>query len=207
MEVSQQNNVSLACQVLFIYLFINFLISYSLHSILLILEIELVVQINSGSQSDHMHCSSNFPNDSEVGANESHVTERAMEISQTIIEASEVVRHSAIEISGSDFFASGFRKLCAGVGDALVDPVNDEPPPPGFEDHHDTPLQPNECKFRPSRSDESVPKIGAYVAMAMCRQRLHDDVLKECASLFVYGPLHQFVRLRRSWKNKVFIYY
>ncbi|KAI3735776.1 hypothetical protein L6452_15289 [Arctium lappa] len=41
------------------------------------------------------------------------------------------------------------------------------------------------CPFRPSRSIESVPKIGVYVILAMCRQKLHDIVLREWLSIFV----------------------
>lgn len=163
------------------------------------------MQINSRSQSDHLHRSSILPSDSQVGANQSNVTERAAIISQTAIEATELVHHSALEVSGSDFLASAFRKLYTGVDDVLVDEANDEPPPPGFKDCHNTSFLPNKCKFQPLRSDESIPKIGAYVAMAMCRQRLHDDVLKEWASLFFRGPLRQFARSHRSLKNKVFI--
>ncbi|KAK4767770.1 hypothetical protein SAY87_002911 [Trapa incisa] len=163
---------------------------------------DLSSEIKGRSPSDHMHMSLNLLNDSAVGANQSNMEKTVMPISQTSTKATEFVCDSTLEISGSDILASAFRKLYTGVGDALVDKTNDEPPPPGIKDCHDTLFLPDKCKFRPSRSEESIPKIGAYVAMAMCRQRLHDDVLKEWASFCFRGPINQFARSRGTLKNK-----
>ncbi|XP_031404179.1 histone-lysine N-methyltransferase ATXR7 isoform X2 [Punica granatum] len=166
---------------------------------------DLLNEINSESwcaDSGHIHNSSNLPNDSGADPNKSQVAETAEDTSQTTTETMELVRHSATKLSGSNILATAFKKLYRGIGDVLVDEVNDEPPPPGLEDCNKTFSQPSKCKFRPLRSDERIPKIGAYVAMALCRQRLHDDVLKEWASLFLNDSLHQFVRSRRSLKNK-----
>lgn len=65
----------------------------------------------------------------------------------------------------------------------------DEPPPPGLgllprEELHKT-------KIRPSKSDKDIPMIGAYVSMAVCRQRLHADVLKDLRDSLFSDDIYQ----------------
>lgn len=106
---------------------------------------------------------------------------------------------SAPENSMSNFLLSTFGKVCAQVDDVVDDQI-DEPPPPGFEDNP-RPLNLS-ClgKFRPSRSDQCSPRINEYIAMAICRQKLHDDVLGEWKSFFV-DSVHQLF-LSRCAANK-----
>ncbi|KAJ9167010.1 hypothetical protein P3X46_021694 [Hevea brasiliensis] len=98
----------------------------------------------------------------------------------------------------SNFLARAFEKSGAYVDDTMDDQNIDEPPPPGFEDNARIIVPPPTCKFQPSRSDESIPKIREYVAMAMCRQKLHDDVLRGGILVVIDGILHQFLGIHRT---------
>ncbi|KAM6543443.1 hypothetical protein CsatB_007890 [Cannabis sativa] len=95
-----------------------------------------------------------------------------------------------------ELFSAVFKELCVHGDDLVADQESSEPPPPGFEDDSRTFAPSNVNKFRPSRSNQRIPKIGEYVTTAMCRQRLHEDVLKELKLSFVKYTLHQFMS---SW--------
>ncbi|KAJ6731260.1 HISTONE-LYSINE N-METHYLTRANSFERASE SETD1 [Salix viminalis] len=96
----------------------------------------------------------------------------------------------------SSFLAIAFKRLCPSVINATDDENIDEPPPPGFKD---TALFPSTIsKFRPSKSLELTPKVGAYAAIAMCMQKLHDDVLSVWTSIFVNEILRRSLRLSCS---------
>ncbi|XP_020869451.1 histone-lysine N-methyltransferase ATXR7 isoform X2 [Arabidopsis lyrata subsp. lyrata] len=71
-----------------------------------------------------------------------------------------------------------------------------EPPPPGCESSIKMPSL--RCKFRPVRSKESIPEIKAYVATALCRQKLHTDVMREWISLFMKCHLNEFLASRKG---------
>ncbi|OMO94655.1 hypothetical protein COLO4_16220 [Corchorus olitorius] len=86
--------------------------------------------------------------------------------------------------------------------DAIDEEKVDEPPAPGLEGNAGTLVPSRINKFRPSRSDEHIPKIGEYVAMAMCRQKLHDDVLREWNSSFIGSSLSQFLISWRALKKQ-----
>lgn len=58
----------------------------------------------------------------------------------------------------------------------------DEPPPPGLEEGSAPVYLLKQIKLRPSNYDECTHKVGEYVALALFRQKLHDDVLKEWGS-------------------------
>ncbi|XP_048331516.1 histone-lysine N-methyltransferase ATXR7 isoform X2 [Ziziphus jujuba] len=89
-------------------------------------------------------------------------------------------------------FSTVFKELHSHVNLA-VDPETNEPPPPGFEDNTRAPVPSCLGKLRLSRSDECIPKIGEYVVTAICRQRLHEDVLREWKLLFFDCYLNQFL--------------
>ncbi|XVE94333.1 hypothetical protein REPUB_Repub02eG0000300 [Reevesia pubescens] len=99
------------------------------------------------------------------------------------------------------FMAGTFKRLFAHVGDVINEEEVDEPPPPGLEVYAGALVPSHICKFRPSTSNEGTLKIGDYVAMAMCRQKLHDDVLREWRSSFVDASLYQFLISWRSLKK------
>lgn len=70
------------------------------------------------------------------------------------------------------------------------DDVNiDEPPPPGLEEWTTSLDIPLETKFRPSKLERHIPVIQKYITLALCRQRLHDEVLKEWKSSHITGIL------------------
>ncbi|XP_019425745.1 PREDICTED: histone-lysine N-methyltransferase ATXR7 isoform X2 [Lupinus angustifolius] len=93
----------------------------------------------------------------------------------------------------SDVFANAFKELCGFVDD-VVDEEEIDDIPPGFEENFQTSLPHYNSKFRPSRLIECNPKMTGYVATALCRQKLHDEVMDEWKSLFLDSAL-----------NKVFI--
>lgn len=107
---------------------------------------------------------------------------------------------AAAEISGSNFFANVFRKLCPRMGDGVVQ--TGEPPAPG-KDSVTTAIIPAKSKFRPLWSEECAPKMGAYITMALCRQRLHDDALRVWTTSILNQSLNQLARTCLTSKNKV----
>lgn len=76
----------------------------------------------------------------------------------------------------SNVFSKAFQELCGHLND-VVDEEEIGDLPPGFEKNSIFP----HCnsKFRPSRTVECNPKITEYVTAALCRQKLHDEVLKD----------------------------
>ncbi|XP_059638347.1 histone-lysine N-methyltransferase ATXR7 isoform X2 [Cornus florida] len=104
------------------------------------------------------------------------------------------------ENSLSNFLSNAFGILCKHADDVVNDQEIDELLPPGFEDNSSPPVPSGTHKFRPSRPDECIPKIGEYVSMAMCRQKLHDEILREWKSLFVDTALREYLLSWRSSK-------
>lgn len=149
--------------------------------------------------------SSELHNELRIDANKVTV-----ETSSDLIQAGKRFNSCASEDILSNFLASAFEKSWAEVNYTVDEQDIDEPPLPGSEDNVRTLVPSTTSKFRPSRSDESSPKIREYVAMAMCRQKLHDDVLRGWISLFIDGILHQYLGLPRTSKghsNMVLICY
>lgn len=54
----------------------------------------------------------------------------------------------------------------------------DEPPPPGLDDCSPLVLD-QKAKFRPGKTTEYIPVINKYLALAVFRQKLHEQVLNE----------------------------
>ncbi|TKY72684.1 Histone-lysine N-methyltransferase ATXR7 [Spatholobus suberectus] len=88
----------------------------------------------------------------------------------------------------SDVFSKAFKELCGHVDDVVEEEIDDLPP--GLEEKSQTIVLHNNSKFRPSRLVECNPKITEYVATALCRQKLHDEVLEEW-KLFLDSVLNQ----------------
>ncbi|XP_050920367.1 histone-lysine N-methyltransferase ATXR7 isoform X9 [Lathyrus oleraceus] len=78
----------------------------------------------------------------------------------------------------SNVFSKAFQELCGHLND-VVDEEEFGDMPPGFEKNSQIIFPPYNSKFRPSRIVECNPKITEYVAVALCRQKLHDEVLEK----------------------------
>lgn len=105
------------------------------------------------------------------------------------------------ENSSSNSLSRAFLKMCLHLTNTATDIDIDELSPPGFEKSETlAPLQIS--KIPSARSHECFPKISVYVALAMCRQKLHDDVLRECNSVFVVDSLNKFLIAWRSSKKQ-----
>lgn len=63
--------------------------------------------------------------------------------------------------------------------------------PPGFENNSQTSFPIYNAKFRPSRLVECNPKITEYVATALCRQKLHDEVLEDWKVSFLNSAINK----------------
>ncbi|KAK7329349.1 hypothetical protein VNO77_23510 [Canavalia gladiata] len=75
-------------------------------------------------------------------------------------------------------FSKAFQELCGSVDDVVGEEELDDLPP-GFEAKSQRSVTHYNLKFRPSRLVECNPKITEYVTTALCRQKLHDEVLDE----------------------------
>ncbi|GMN46851.1 hypothetical protein TIFTF001_016035 [Ficus carica] len=100
----------------------------------------------------------------------------------------------------SELFSIVFKEQCLRTDDLVADPESKEPPPPGCEDNFRSFALPHQDKFRPSRFNKRIPKMGEYVAIAMCRQKLHDNVLRELKLSFIGYALQQFLSMWRASK-------
>ncbi|KAM7259888.1 hypothetical protein ACFE04_015629 [Oxalis oulophora] len=101
-----------------------------------------------------------------------------------------------------NFLKNAFMKSSSCVDDVVDDPETDESLPPGFGDKINIRLSPFSCKFRPSRSDECATKMGEYIAKAMCRQKLYDDVIGEWKSVFAHSTLRPFLKTWHTSKKQ-----
>lgn len=81
--------------------------------------------------------------------------------------------------SFSTCIASAFERFGLPAMDEAGNDEFDEPPPPGLEEGSVSVDLLQQVKFRPSNYDECTQKVGEYVALALFRQKLHHDVLKE----------------------------
>ncbi|GFY86361.1 SET domain protein 25 [Actinidia rufa] len=107
-----------------------------------------------------------------------------------------VSRHKS---SLSNIFSSAFAKLHVHVQNVVDDQETGKPYPPGFEDNLRTVVPLRIDKIQPSRPNECIVKIGRYVAMALFRQKLHNDVLREWKSLFADHALHDSLKTHRKF--------
>ncbi|KAM1018405.1 hypothetical protein ACFX15_039297 [Malus domestica] len=107
--------------------------------------------------------------------------------------------------------SNAFKELCSRVDDMSVDQQVNEPLSPGLVGKAKAVVPSHTCKFRPSKSDECVPKIVEYTAIAMCWKNLHDYVIREWKSLFIDCSLDQFLaswctsKKTHAYKEKAFI--
>ncbi|XP_054801832.1 histone-lysine N-methyltransferase ATXR7 isoform X2 [Prosopis cineraria] len=93
----------------------------------------------------------------------------------------------------STLFSNAFQELHANVDDVVNEKEIGDISPPGCEKSSKTIVPQYNHKYRPSRLVESVPEITKYVATALCRQKLHSEVLEEWKSLFLDAVANQLV--------------
>lgn len=91
----------------------------------------------------------------------------------------------------STLFSRVFEELHANVGDVVNEKEIGDISPPGCEKNSKTIIPLYNYKYRPSRLVESVPKITKYVTTALCRQKLHSEVLEDWKSSFLDAAFNQ----------------
>ncbi|XP_042507493.1 histone-lysine N-methyltransferase ATXR7 isoform X2 [Macadamia integrifolia] len=130
------------------------------------------------------------------------------DVSQTAGLAARYLLHSSTspsESSPSYRFRNAFERMCLPVADTVDDKELNVPPPPGVEDVTGPVVPSENIRFRPSLSNECIPQVGKYVTTAICRQRLHIDVLKEWSSSVFEDVLRQcflsWCALRRKYES------
>ncbi|XP_024013142.1 histone-lysine N-methyltransferase ATXR7 isoform X2 [Eutrema salsugineum] len=116
--------------------------------------------------------------------------------SQRLLQEGESSQQIMSEDIIANTFISTLETLDSPVKDELDTLDIHEPPPPGCESNIEMPSL--RCKFRPVRSKESIPEIGEYVATAICRQKLHNVVMKDWKSLFIKCSLNEFLASRKG---------
>ncbi|XP_076930317.1 histone-lysine N-methyltransferase ATXR7-like [Bidens hawaiensis] len=94
---------------------------------------------------------------------------------------------SVFRMPSSNWFADAFMKVYAHE-DAVQNKCN---PQSIVSKENFRIIVPQAPLFRPSRAISSIPKIGIYVILAACRQKLHDIVLKECVSIFLKDTINK----------------
>lgn len=103
--------------------------------------------------------------------------------------------------SVSDILTKALVKMCATLRSTDVVKDIDVLDAPGSENKSETLSLSQISKLPSSRSHERFPQIPQYVVLAMFRQKLHDDVLRECNSSLIDGALKKFWFSYRSLKK------
>lgn len=127
-------------------------------------EAEHVDQIEVIDDPSSSHCPFDFCNSVDVAA----------DLTESPVPRSSVSRQ----------FEKAFERMGPPMMNILEDEIDDELPPPGVETSATTSSLTlfNKYKIRPSGPNEDITVIGKYVALAICRQKLHDEFLKEWVS-------------------------
>ncbi|XP_019088588.1 PREDICTED: histone-lysine N-methyltransferase ATXR7-like isoform X3 [Camelina sativa] len=116
--------------------------------------------------------------------------------SQRLLQEGESFEKITSEDSIANIFLTTLETSGSPVNDELDTLDIYEPPPPGCESNINMPSL--FCKFRPVRSKETIPEIEEYVATALCRQKLHNDVTRDWKSMFMKFYLNEFLASRKG---------
>jgi hypothetical protein len=111
--------------------------------------------------------------------------------SQRLLQEGESSEQITSEDIIANIFSTALETSDIPVNDELDALAIHEPPPPGCESNINMPCL--RYKYQPVRSKESIPEIKAYVSMALCRQKLHNDVMRDWKSLFLKCYLNEFL--------------
>ncbi|KAL4198004.1 hypothetical protein AMTRI_Chr03g138020 [Amborella trichopoda] len=101
------------------------------------------------------------------------------------------------QVRSSRTFASVFERLGLPTADGMDCADIDEPPPPGFEKGSEKPLDVvQKIDFCPTNSDQDISRMGLYITLALCRQKLRELVVREWRSITIGITLRKCIR---SW--------
>lgn len=95
-----------------------------------------------------------------------------------------------VPISPSKRFVSAWEDLDFPTTSVSDGKGLDEAPPPGLEECSIPASVFQKAKIRPSKIEDSVNLMSKYVSVAVCRQRLHGDVLEEYRRCFLTEALN-----------------
>lgn len=93
----------------------------------------------------------------------------------------------------STHLESAFLRLGLTVNEDSDDKDFEEPPPPGLEECSSPLIRTENTYFRPLKSNEDISIVDKFVTMAICRQKLLDEVLLEWKSSLFADDLHKCI--------------
>lgn len=97
--------------------------------------------------------------------------------------------------SSSNFIGHAFKRLGMPICSVIDDHRTDEAQLPGAGGEVKDIVSPTISEFRPLHLGEGIPKQKKFMGFALCRQKLHDDVLREWLSSF-HDELHCLLKQR-----------
>ncbi|XP_078443017.1 SET domain protein 25 isoform X2 [Wolffia australiana] len=93
--------------------------------------------------------------------------------------------------SPSTFFTQFFEEFPFRESDTTEMEITNEPSLPGLDQHMMSYEGLNKIKFRPPKLDKDVLVVSSYISLAICRQRLHADVVKDLSKHLLRESLNQ----------------
>lgn len=163
--------------------------SYSeyLKRVLLLLQVAVDISDNSDSYIE-LHCDSNDTDTDTCGDRDSRRFYLAP------LPEENPSKDTPLNSAGNSL-SRVFKDICT-TEDCGFDDETNELPAPGLEENPTFLIPSPGCKFRPSILKKCSPKIEGYIMLAICRQKLHDVVLKEWTSSYKDEIFCQFLT---SW--------
>ncbi|KAG6599079.1 Histone-lysine N-methyltransferase ATXR7, partial [Cucurbita argyrosperma subsp. sororia] len=157
------------------------------------------VKLNKAALDMPVQCSSINNNSDSFGevhcdSNDTRGDRNSCELKLSPLEEDNPSKDAALN-SAANSLNRVFKEVCTNEGCAFSEDFN-ELPAPGLEENSTFLIPSLACKFRPSSSNKCSPKIEGYIMLAICRQKLHDVVLKEWTSSYKDDLLRQFIT---SW--------
>ncbi|XP_023546017.1 histone-lysine N-methyltransferase ATXR7 isoform X1 [Cucurbita pepo subsp. pepo] len=157
------------------------------------------VKLNKAALDMPVQCSSINNNKDSFGelhcdSNDTRGDRNSCELKLSPLEEDNPSKDAALN-SAANSLNRVFKEVCTNEGCAFSEDFN-ELPAPGLEENSTFLIPSLACKFRPSSSNKCSPKIEGYIMLAICRQKLHDVVLKEWTSSYKDDLLRQFIT---SW--------
>ncbi|KAL0916044.1 hypothetical protein M5K25_013526 [Dendrobium thyrsiflorum] len=125
------------------------------------------------------------------------------DVSDSVAVAADLEESPGPPSSLSTQIAKAFERMGPPMANLSKDEIVDELLPPGVEAGANAALLTlfKKNKIRPAGLNEDIPVIGKYVALAICRQKLHDEFLKEWGSSHLLSFLHESFNLCDYFKR------